>query len=106
MEFFYDKYRMLKRFLLTKYKSGIKKEMQRMPRSRTKIIHICFKRICTYANYFKSDESFFSLLLLFDFKDDEESSGSTFGDDGLMFDTLLLLVSGKVQEDSLLFSSK
>lgn len=60
------------------------------------------------SNYFKSEESFFSLLLLFNFKDDEESSKSTFGNDrlGVVDDALLLFVSGNVQEDSLLFSSK
>lgn len=56
--------------------------------------------------YLKSEESFFSLLLLFDFRDDDESSKSTFREDGLVFDVLILLVSGNVQEDSLLFSSK
>jgi len=52
-----------------------------------------------------SNESFFSLLLLFDFKDEEESSKSNLRDDGLALDALLLLVSGNVHEDSLLFSS-
>lgn len=56
-------------------------------------------------NYFVSKESFFSLVLLFDFKDEEESSKSNLRDDGLALDALLVLVSGNVQEDSLLFSS-
>lgn len=56
--------------------------------------------------YLESEVSFFSQLLLFDFKDDDESSKSTFREDGLVLDVLILLVSGNVQEDSLLFSSK
>lgn len=60
-------------------------------------------------NYFRSEEhSFFSLLLLFDFRDNGEQqlSKSTFGDDVLASGVLLMLVLGNVQEDSLLFSSK
>lgn len=58
-------------------------------------------------NYFKLEESIFSLIFLFDdFKDDEEFSESTFEFDGLALCTILLFVSGNVQEDSLLFSSK
>lgn len=59
-------------------------------------------------NYFRSEEpSFFSLLLLFDFNDNgEQPSKSTFGDDVLASEVLLMLVLGNVQEDSLLFSSK
>lgn len=67
-----------------------------------KIIHL---NKINLSNYFKSGESFFSPLLLFDFNDEVESSKSTFRDDGLALDALLLLVSGNVQDDSLLFSS-
>lgn len=68
--------------------------------------HIIYK--INFINYFKSEESFFSLVLLFDFKDDEESSKSIFGNgEPATLDALLLLVSaGNVHEDSLLFSSK
>lgn len=46
------------------------------------------------------------MLLLDDFKDDEDSSKSTFELDGLALRMMRLFVSGNVQEDSLLFSSK
>lgn len=66
-----------------------------------------YTKFINLINYFRSDKSFFSLLLLFDFNDDEESSKSTFVGNGLAaLGTLLLLVSGRVHEDSLLFSSK